>query len=89
MCIVNLTLFVDPMKQQEYGLAYLFISHDLNVVRHIADRVGVMHRGKIVEQGDSEQIFARPTHPYTRYLLDAILPAHPPGMDAARLAVNG
>lgn len=75
--------------QREYGLAYLFISHDLNVVRHIADRVGVMHRGKIVEQGDSEQIFARPAHSYTRYLLDAILPAHPPGMDAARLAVNG
>ncbi|POP41033.1 ABC transporter ATP-binding protein [Superficieibacter electus] len=75
--------------QREYGLAYLFISHDLNVVRHIADRVGVMHRGKLVEQGDSEQIFARPEHPYTRYLLDAILPAHPPGMDISRLAVNG
>ena len=75
--------------QREYGLAYLFISHDLNVVRHIADRVGVMHRGKIVEQGDCGQIFAHPAHPYTRYLLEAILPAHPAGMQATDLVANG
>jgi len=64
--------------QREYGLAYLFISHDLNVVRHIADRVGVMYQGRIVEEGSCRDLFARPQHEYTRYLLDAILPAHPP-----------
>jgi len=64
--------------QREYGLAYLFISHDLNVVRHIADRVGVMYQGRIVEEGPCLDLFARPQHEYTRYLLDAILPAHPP-----------
>ena len=68
--------------QREYGLAYLFISHDLNVVRHIADRVGVMYQGRIVEEGACLDLFARPRHAYTRYLLDAILPAHPPEKSA-------
>jgi len=63
--------------QREYGLTYLFISHDLNVVRHIADKVGVMYRGKLVEQGDSEQLFTQPQHDYTRYLLNAMLPEQP------------
>lgn len=75
--------------QREYGLAYLFISHDLNVVRHIADRVGVMSRGQIVEQGSAEAIFTRPQHDYTRYLLNAILPAHPLRPDGLRAVVNG
>lgn len=75
--------------QREYGLAYLFISHDLNVVRHIADRVGVMSRGKIVEQGSAEAIFSRPQHDYTRYLLNAILPAHPVMPDGLRAVANG
>ena len=74
--------------QREYGLAYLFISHDLNVVRHIADRVGVMSRGQIVEQGSAEAIFTRPQHDYTRYLLNAILPAHPLRPDGLRAVVN-
>jgi len=72
--------------QQEYGLTYLFISHDLNVVRHIADRVGVMYRGNIVEQGSREQIFSAPDHEYTRYLLSAILPTHPARPQLTRIA---
>jgi peptide/nickel transport system ATP-binding protein len=58
--------------QQRLGLTYLFISHNLAVVRHMADRLGVMYLGRIVEQGPAETIFGRPRHPYTRLLLDAI-----------------
>jgi len=58
--------------KQELGLAYLFISHDLSVVRYIADRVHVMQRGKIVESGQHHQIWKHPQHAYTRTLLDAI-----------------
>lgn len=75
--------------QREYGLAYLFISHDLNVVRHIADRVGVMYRGKLVEQGESERIFTQPAQEYTRYLLNARLPEYPVTHDERRAVVNG
>ena len=58
--------------QQRLGLTYLFISHNLAVVRHMSDRLGVMYLGRIVEQGPAEDIFRRPLHPYTRLLLDAI-----------------
>ncbi|HWD15212.1 MAG TPA: dipeptide ABC transporter ATP-binding protein, partial [Casimicrobiaceae bacterium] len=55
--------------QQAFGVAYLFIAHNLSVVRHIADDVLVMYRGRIVEQGTKHDVFAHPQHPYTRALL--------------------
>src|SRR5207248_3395933 len=74
--------------QHELGIAYLFISHNLQVVRHIADRVMVMYLGKAVEYGPKAAIFARPAHPYTRALL-----ASTPTLDARtrreRIALKG
>ncbi|WP_280296147.1 ABC transporter ATP-binding protein [Nocardia abscessus] len=58
--------------QTERGLSYLFVSHDLSVVRNLAHHIAVMYRGKIVEYGSAEQIFAAPTHEYTRALIDAV-----------------
>src|SRR5690606_25767651 len=58
--------------RRELGLALLFISHDLSVVRHLCQRVAVMYLGQIVEVGDVEQIYREPTHPYTQTLLDAV-----------------
>ncbi|MGV9881354.1 ABC transporter ATP-binding protein [Streptomyces sp. NPDC003006] len=58
--------------QRERGLTYLFISHDLAVVRHLADTVGVMYLGKLVESGPAEEVYERPLHPYTRGLLDTV-----------------
>ena len=74
--------------QEEFDLAYLFISHDLSVVRHIADDVMVMYLGRAVEQGPAEAIFQGPAHPYTRALL-ASTPAVDPRHRHARIALKG
>ena len=63
--------------QEEYKLTYLFISHDLSVVKFIADRVCVMFLGSICEIGDTESLYAHPLHPYTRFLMNAIPKADP------------
>ena len=66
--IINLLLDL----QQRFGLSYLFVSHDLSVVKHLAHRVAVMYKGTIVEQGDGDEVFANPQHEYTRRLLAAV-----------------
>ena len=73
--------------QRERGLTYLFISHNLAVVRHVSDHVGVMYLGRLVELADKPSLFARPRHPYTRMLLDAIPQMHAVGR--ARTPVQG
>ena len=69
--------------QERLGLTYLFISHDLGMIRHIADRVAVMYLGKIVELAPSAELYARPLHPYTRALLSAA-PVHDPELEERR-----
>lgn len=73
--------------QRERGLTYLFISHNLAVVRHVSDKVGVMYLGRLVELADKHTLFANPQHPYTRMLLDAIPKMHDTGR--ARTPVQG
>ena len=63
--------------QDEFGLSYLFISHDMAVIHHICDRIAVMFDGKIVEEGTRDEIINRPQHPYTRALLSAVPEANP------------
>ena len=76
--------------QQEMGLTYLFIAHDLSVVRHISNRIGVMYLGKLVELADSYELIARSVHPYTRSLISAIPVADPITARAnKRIALQG
>lgn len=74
--------------QEEFSLTYLFIAHDLSVIRHISDRVAVMYVGKIVETGTAEAIFQEPQHPYTKALLAAV-PEADPRRDPPRLTLQG
>ncbi|TWI35260.1 ABC transporter ATP-binding protein [Paracoccus sulfuroxidans] len=74
--------------QRQLGLAYVFISHDLGVVRHIANRVAVMYLGRIVEQADTEELFLNPRHPYTRTLISSA-PRPDPTVARHKLPVEG
>ncbi|MBR5388758.1 MAG: ABC transporter ATP-binding protein [Clostridia bacterium] len=82
--IIN--LFKD--LQEEYGLTYLFISHDLSVVEHISDTVGVMYLGDLVEYADTDELFANPKHPYTQALFSAI-PVPDPNYKMNRIILEG
>lgn len=73
--IINLLLDL----QEQFGLSYLFVSHDLSVVKHLAHRVVVLYQGAVVEQGDSEEVFRNPQHEYTRRLLGAVPQPEPGG----------
>lgn len=84
--VVNLLIRL----QREMGLTYLFISHDLSMVRHISDRIGVMYLGSLVELAEAAELYDRPTHPYTQALLSAI-PRADPDVDwaAGRIPLTG
>ena len=80
---------VNLMKdlQEELGTTYLFIAHDLSMVKYISDRIGIMHLGHIVETGTTDEIFTNPIHPYTKSLLSAI--PHPnPIVEKNRVAIT-
>ncbi|MEM1351433.1 MAG: ABC transporter ATP-binding protein, partial [Pseudomonadota bacterium] len=73
--IINL---LEELRAQ-FGLTYLFIGHDLSVVRHLCDRLAVMYLGRIMETGTSDEIFSNPQHPYTKALIDAVPAPDPLG----------
>lgn len=81
--ILNLMLDL----QREFKLTYLFISHDLAVVRHVSNRIGVMYLGRLVEVNETDKLFTAPRHPYTRMLLDAVPDLHMSGRE--RVPVKG
>ncbi len=74
--------------QQEFGLTYLFIAHDLSVVKHISNRVAVMYLGKIVELAKTEELFSNPKHPYTEALMSAV-PVPNPDYDVEEIILTG
>ncbi|MCV9993513.1 ATP-binding cassette domain-containing protein [Paeniglutamicibacter sp. ZC-3] len=75
--------------QQQLGVSYIFISHDLSVVRHVTDRVAVMYLGRIIETGVTEDVFDRPLHPYTASLMSASPKLDPAMRPAKRIVLNG
>mgnify|MGYP005858558205 CR=1 FL=1 len=76
--------------QKELGIAYLFIAHDLSMVKHISDRIGVMYLGHLVEEGDSKELYANPMHPYTKALLSAVpIPDPLVGKSRKRIMLEG
>jgi peptide/nickel transport system ATP-binding protein len=82
--ILNLMLEL----QERLGLTYLFVAHDLSVVRHISDRVAVMYVGRIVETADTLTLFSRPLHPYTEALLSSV-PKPDPRLRSERIVLQG
>src|SRR5437016_10703014 len=75
--------------QKEFGLSYIFIAHDLSVVRHISDRIAVMYLGNIVEMGEAEKIYTHPMHPYSRALLSAVPRPDPEAAQNRRIRLKG
>jgi oligopeptide/dipeptide ABC transporter ATP-binding protein len=75
--------------QAELGLTYLFISHDLSVIKHISDRVAVMYLGKVVEEASKEKFFADPSHPYSRALLSAVPVPNPHLRNRKKIVLEG
>jgi oligopeptide/dipeptide ABC transporter ATP-binding protein len=82
--ILNLLLEL----RERFGIAYLFVSHDLRVVRHVSDRVAVMYLGKLVEEAPAAELYARPQHPYTEALLSAV-PVPDPTRHVQRIVLQG
>lgn len=84
------TVLIDLMMdlRKELGLTYLFITHDLAVAKYISDRIAIMYLGKIVEEGDKEEVFSNPLHPYTKALLSAV-PVPDPERDRETIELKG
>lgn len=75
--------------QEEFGLTYLFIAHDIGIVYHVSDRIAVMYLGNVVEVGTAEEVFRNPRHPYTRALLSAVPEPDPDGKRPDRIVLEG